>query len=158
MGYTHYFTPVLDKKHFDTVVDDIKVIEKATKLFDSSGETLGVDYRKESFAFNGNASKGEEHETFCLGVGGEWDFCKTARKPYDVAVVVSLLCLKYHSPTSDISSDGDSEDWMEGYQLFNVLFPKILITFFNMHISLVCCMCTYTCTGKIIYRLSRGYY
>ena len=124
MGYTHYFTPKLNKKQFTKVANDVKVIEKAIKLFDGHGEVMGVVYNDDSLYFNGNAKKGEEHETFQLGVGRDGDFCKTARKPYDVAVVVSLLCLKFHSPTSDISSDGDSEDWMEGYTLFNVLFPN----------------------------------
>jgi len=123
MGYTHYFTPKINKEQFDKIAADVKVIEGAVDLFDGRGESKGVVYEDDEIMFNGDASKGEDHETLVINTSGEWNFCKTARKPYDDAVVVTLLCLKFHSPESEVSSDGDSGDWVEGKELFKKLFP-----------------------------------
>lgn len=124
MGYSHYFTPKMNKEQFDKVVEDVKEIEKAVELFDGIGDKRGVVYGNESLMFNGNEAEGEAHETLSLGVGGDWGFCKTARKPYDTAVAVTLLCMKFHSPESEVTSDGNSKDWSKANRLFKKLFPK----------------------------------
>ena len=38
-----------------------------------------------------------------------WDFCKTARKPYDIVVTACLAVLGEHGLA--ITSDGDEQDW-----------------------------------------------
>lgn len=45
-----------------------------------------------------------------------WDFCKTSRKPYDVAVSAILLRCHQLSPDAlDIASDGGSDhEWRHG--------------------------------------------
>ena len=57
--------------------------------------------------------------------GGVFNFCKTAHKPYD-KYVVAVLCALYNlsdappqsnrsaHPMSEITSDGNTEDWTEG--------------------------------------------
>jgi hypothetical protein len=56
-------------------------------------------------SFNGIGEKG--HETFHFKAGKKSDdFCKTARKPYDLPVSEILLVLKAHLPSFELSSDG----------------------------------------------------
>jgi hypothetical protein len=75
--------------------------------------------------FNGDAETGTDHETFGIRwfpSGGEVKgFCKTARKPYDILVCVSLLAFKhaFNDPAVfSFSSDGDNSDWEEAKDLF----------------------------------------
>ena len=83
-----------------------------------------------------NGWKDEGHETFYLtrenfasqphnpNVTESFDFCKTARKPYDLAVCLVLLSMKRHAPESVIvSSDGDWDvDWAEARKVYKKLF------------------------------------
>jgi len=100
--------------------------------------------------FNGDDSKGLSHETFGLGPfdmggfqsfeeiekDGVFGFCKTARKPYDLMVCVSLMILK-HNLGADfkISSDGGLNDWREAIDFYENLFdrkaPKQLMNYFK---------------------------
>jgi len=55
------------------------------------------------------------HETFNIQrkvETREFEFCKTARKPYDLMVCICLILLKwYFKDKVSISSDGDMKDW-----------------------------------------------
>lgn len=53
-----------------------------------------------------------------------FDFCKTARKPYDLAVCLVLLSMKRHAPKSvSLSSDGDWDaEWTEARGIYKELF------------------------------------
>ena len=104
MGYSHYWelNHKVTKKGFNKIVEDVKRIEafllekKDLKLYDLHGDIEGILYTDEFFGFNGDASKGEEHETFAFEVGQNKSyFCKTAQKPYDLAVCLCLLTIKY---------------------------------------------------------------
>jgi hypothetical protein len=75
--------------------------------------------------FNGDAKKGLDHETFDIKwypyEGIDNGFCKTARKPYDILVCVSLLAFKHAFDNPDVftfSSDGDNAEWEEAKDLF----------------------------------------
>ena len=62
-----------------------------------------------------------------LGGGGNdkflFDFCKTAYKPYDLAVICALIIAKHHLKEQiRISSDGTLEQWKDGI----VLCEKVL--------------------------------
>ena len=72
--------------------------------------------------FNGDAKYELDHETFCIDLadftdpennwsrrenGDIWDFCKTARKPYDLAVCLALMAFKdVFGDDFEYSSDG----------------------------------------------------
>lgn len=145
MGYTHYFEfgQPLSQVKFDAIKKDMQTIEnhlgndtvsksggdyytEPVSLHDGSGEGDGVDYGANYFAFNGDDSLGLSHETLYLRVGQEgFDFCKTARKPYDLAVCLILICMEYHCGTAvDVSSDGGDEDWAYAKQLYKEIFPN----------------------------------
>ena len=55
--------------------------------------------------------------------------CKTARKPYDIMVQAVLIIAEYHFKDDiKVSSDGDTEDWMESYKLVSNVFGEGYIT------------------------------
>lgn len=63
--------------------------------------------------FNGVNEKG--HETFLLEFKpSPFEFCKTARKPYDLAVCASLILASYYAESGEISSDGINAGWENG--------------------------------------------
>ena len=76
--------------------------------------------------FNGDASKGYDHETCYLAMDSEgFDFCKTARKPYDVAVCITLICFAhYFGNDFEYSSDGNIEEGEEGWKLAQEITSK----------------------------------
>jgi hypothetical protein len=75
------------------------------------------------------------HETFYITrnfLSDTFNFCKTARKPYDLMVQACLILYKYYFPEVKISSDGDKEDWAEAFKfvLLNVSpYDGVEITF-----------------------------
>jgi len=73
--------------------------------------------------FNGDAKTNLDHETFQIKWKGEdaRDFCKTARKPYDILVCYALIAFDhvFNDPqVFSFSSDGEEEDWEFGRNLF----------------------------------------
>lgn len=83
-----------------------------------------------------NGWKDEGHETFLVtrempeipdwssDKSSSFDFCKTARKPYDLAVCLVLLSMKRHAPKSvKVSSDGGWDvEWTEARKAYKSLF------------------------------------
>lgn len=139
MGYTHYWT-------FNRAVmssDDLKIaFKKAVKdiiklknelpfditIKDGHGENEAVIDEDEIW-FNGDSEKGEDHETFHVTLkvpdkrystqNVNFDFCKTARKPYDILVCASLIALENKMPEAfSFSSDGNKEDWKSAIDFY----------------------------------------
>lgn len=139
MGYTHYWYQTRDftDKEWGTIrVRAESVIDEHRDILcyeeDQPNREPKVD--KEHVRFNGKGWDG--HETFLLtkkrgprqpflvegSDEGTFNFCKTAYKPYDAAVVELLLEVREVAPDAiTLSSDGDpgvfnDEDEMEeGY-------------------------------------------
>lgn len=73
---------------------------------DGSGRYEGLDLSHESFVFE-NAPT-------------EFDFCKTARKPYDLMVCAVLIQARILLPRGvAISTDGVAEDWLPALEFHN---------------------------------------
>jgi hypothetical protein len=74
--------------------------------------------------FNGDNSKNEDHGTFRLSKNGNgFNFCKTARKPYDRFVKAVLIVANFYAPGAlEVSCDGDDEPdcWTEGLQIATI--------------------------------------
>lgn len=77
-----------------------------------TGRYSDGDFSYETFYFPrklipedlGNSGKGE----FCF------QFCKTAQKPYDIAVAICLIIIKQRLKNNiKVSSDGDNCDWID---------------------------------------------
>jgi hypothetical protein len=126
MGYTHYWKKgkVTDDstwKTFKTFVK--KVVDKVKKddgviLRDGLGEENPV-ITDSAIAFNGDGENGLSHETFAIDKQGTrgFDFCKTAYKPYDTAVVACLIEAERLGVVDEWSSDGGPDDHKLGRQL-----------------------------------------
>ena len=79
------------------------------------------EFTAELIRFNGKS--GEGHETFLLTADpSDFNFCKTAQKPYDI-VVVAILCLLAHRTNVEVSSDGGISDWTDGLALAQRVEP-----------------------------------
>lgn len=113
MGYTHYYTVgravsnVTWNKFKQAVANIIKESGVSIHGGDGTGEPIIND---KEISFNGNDETDQSHETFIITRGsGSWDFCKTAKKDYDVVVVATLMTAKKLKIIEQWSSDGDAE-------------------------------------------------
>jgi hypothetical protein len=108
MGYTHYWK--MDKDLEVTLDQKILmgyVLEDHKDLID---QTDGPDFQTEDHLVFLNGIGEDAHETFAVSRRTtEFEFTKTARKPYDIVVTKMLLILSL-SDGFTFSSDGIWED------------------------------------------------
>lgn len=104
MGYTHYFNFKEDIKSFsEEVLTDIKtVLAKYEDILEVESIT------DDKIFFNGLGYGA--YEDFALRSDTtDFNFCKTARRPYDLPVCEVLLVLKHHYKDNfELGSDGFS--------------------------------------------------
>lgn len=135
MGYTHYwkYYPKDNKtteKQFKLVLKDCEKIMKA-KPTDIG--IFGWDEQKQGFfgepefnplliCINGDESKNLNHESFYFNPfeKTDFDFCKTARKPYDVVVCAILISLANRLDGFSFGSDGgmEKDEWIPAFKLY----------------------------------------
>lgn len=117
MGYTHYWRgneSVIDQSAWPAAIADCDTLIAAAKddLRLTITDAAGMIY------INGDPSKDEDHEPFCIPRDGakmqaaEFEFCKTARKPYDDVVTACLARLAEAGLM--VSSDGTAKEWAGG--------------------------------------------
>jgi hypothetical protein len=149
MGYTHYYSRsytdsngTAEYAKFREGAERIILegVASGIKIADAFGEKLGRwENTDDRIALNGHGD--DAHETFAwdskappksVPIGfitkqGEqldrnpmdFNFCKTARKPYDAVVVALLLLLKdVYGNAVDVSSDGSWSEWQDGRDLY----------------------------------------
>jgi hypothetical protein len=140
MGFTHYYyhKNKLDKVTFGKFAKDVAKIIEASKVkvqYECDDDSAPITNMSQ-VRFNGVGEAG--HETFVINrVASKealefqrdydtkpdkmlFNFCKTARKPYDELVVASLILFKlYFRGDVKLGSDGDVEDWVKGLNLVN---------------------------------------
>ena len=132
MGYTHYWyiADEIDRNSWDKFLVDFRtILPNFESTLDIQGDQK-LQHDKDMIYLNGIGEL--SHETFCLlritqltartqrddDNGLIFNFCKTARKPYDIAVCSALIIAKKHFGESImISSDGDNEEWQESKAL-----------------------------------------
>lgn len=140
MGYTHYCrqSKNFTDKEWEAIVIDTKKMFAALPaktpkagIPGRGGEVLQIDDQEgnppvandTSIFFNGCGYPDADHETFELTKkkpGDGFSFCKTARKPYDLAVQACMLIAVHHAHASiSISSDGDADEWLAAVKLLN---------------------------------------
>lgn len=127
MGYTHYWK--------DVKIDNLNNVNEKFKLFKrlikknykhiyTAGNKyltkyliiqreynidLPIELNQEYCIFNGKRDLG--NETFYISET-DFNFCKTARKPYDFFVTAYLMLLADDdSFTGKVSTDGNTDDW-----------------------------------------------
>ena len=117
MGYTHYWTMrSLNDTEWALLSELTRALLARPDVAPLVCEEFDVPTKppivsENLIRFNGKGDAG--HETLYLArPDDDWSFCKTARKPYDVAVV-AFLCFLGHLGCA-VSSDGDADDWGAG--------------------------------------------
>ncbi len=137
MGFTHYWTKQQDPtpEQWNAFTEAFQLIrrETQTKALINNRALPTIQFESDDASppqiddnvvrFNGVGKDG--HETFLLDpTFDDIEFCKTARKPYDLWVVVALTLLNHFAPGCwDIGSDGDASDWADGVNLVQQFFP-----------------------------------
>lgn len=130
MGYTHYVRQQRDFTH-----EEWKMIKSSfNKIWELSKVSLagacGEENTKPAVTDNKiwfNGVEDDSHEAFGIDreKKSDFEFCKTACKPYDLVVTGLLYFIKTKIPdVIEVSSDGsiDGEDWEEG----RLLASKVL--------------------------------
>lgn len=143
MGYTHYWQPKapLTSSTFARIkaaaekVATIAWNEMEIDLCGPMGER-GTDpeFTDTHISLNGQeGAPGERdlsHETFRIEADAarDFNFCKTAMKPYDVVVTAILcLCEHYTEGKFGVSSDGAFDEWEAGLNLARRIEPDCQI-------------------------------
>lgn len=132
MGYTHYWyiADEISQDSWDKFLGDFRTILPEFKnILDIQGDQK-LEHDKDVIFLNGIGELA--HESFLLervtdisgftqrddDDGLIFKFCKTAQKPYDIAVCSALIIAKKHFGESiRISSDGENHDWQEAKTL-----------------------------------------
>jgi len=139
MGYTHYWKKSKNKIDDNTWKEFLSMTRRMTKLIQGKTTTSAGGYypddtvkicgpmgnkkllaNKDYLAFNGNEDQGLDHESFVImrSKASDFEFCKTARKPYDVLCVAVLIMANEMDIIDEWRSDGDDEDHTEGKELY----------------------------------------
>ena len=139
MGYTHYWKPktkTCSENLYLTALEDIRKIVKSkiTILANGFGESNTEPELEKGVRFNG--IEDDSHETFSLPENfkkfDDFNFCKTARKDYDVVVVACLTVLhNYLGDKIKISSDGDREELEDGKNLAASILNKNFLNIYD---------------------------
>ena len=127
MGYTHYFRYQPTALDFATawpqIVTDSQLICHAVTaagvvLAGPLGTGTPVADPIDGISLNGSAERGEDHDTLTIlspqlgGSGHQSRFCKTERRPYDLAVTAILLRCRLLAPDEfRLASDGTWHEW-----------------------------------------------
>jgi hypothetical protein len=125
MGYTHYWKTksglVIEDETFAKIVEGIKQISATAQ---EAGVEISEDYETDELYINGVGQF--EHETFIFAKTlDEFNFCKTAGKPYDMVVTASLIyAKKILGEVFIINSDGNWNDWESGRLLYESVFNE----------------------------------
>lgn len=139
MGYTHYW----NQKRAFTVDEWRDMSADLTEILSYVENMLGVPladgngeagtrpaFTADSILFNGIGD--DAHETFIVnrkrvktwsGASLGNDFCKTAEKPYDVAVTACLCYLSSVTETHTVSSNGKGHDFVNGLNAARMALP-----------------------------------
>jgi hypothetical protein len=138
MGYTHYWRQSADftPDQWSAICKDTrKIIAYCAKqeiaLQYEYDDTRPAVVKKSEIRFNGAGDDG--HETFYIPFSPspadkEFNFCKTAQKPYDLAVCLCLLRMKHHCPDFSFSSDGAwRTDWLMPRGAYKHIFNEVPI-------------------------------
>lgn len=134
MSYTHYFTP--KKSSQEKFNEFSKTCKTLYKALPKTSETAGGYYAddeikicgwdgtgKPSFtpklvSFNGNEERNLAHESFRIALNeGDWSFCKTERKPYDLLVCACLIAAK-DLLGFEVTSDGNFHEWKPAIEFY----------------------------------------
>lgn len=142
MGYTHYWyrPQTIEQATYEAIVRDFRKILKPMRFDDKLGLHIDLanglgegkpEINNNIVRFNGRRSTGDDYETFCFKPtiephelippdekGRHFEFCKTERRRYDIAVQVFLIIAKHHLGSQlKVTSDGCALDWKRAREI-----------------------------------------
>lgn len=129
MGYTHYWRgneSEIDQQAWPEAIAD------CDKIIAAKTDALNLEVQDDSdhIDFNGDETRGEDHEQFVIPRSGAvmqstgFEFCKTASKPYDDVVTACLARLA--EAGLQVSSDGTEGEWKQGLDLASSVLSRPL--------------------------------
>jgi hypothetical protein len=147
LGYTQYWKPTGEfttNQFAELRLNAAKIIEVAKQLpykigidTDGSNDTTisinGCVLNKDPEEIDEYELEELTHETFELFANhvSTFNFCKTARKPYDIVVVACLIAAEAAAVkagfTMNLSTDGEIENWQKGMELFAQALPDVTL-------------------------------
>lgn len=113
MGYTNYMRnkPAFTDAQWAAFCNDVRKLLNKSKvpLANAAGDKGTKPYfGRSEISFNG--VEDDAHETcYIPKAASEFEFCKTARKPYDPLVVEVYKLVRKYLPTTILSSDGGAK-------------------------------------------------
>lgn len=122
MGYTHYWevNEEITDNEWEQIRQGVSVaLSVLGNLVQEERDIQAPPIISErQIRFNGIDNAG--HETFLFNKNQNgFEFCKTAQKPYDLAVyLVLLICKAILGKKMSLRSDGGYEDWEPACKLF----------------------------------------
>lgn len=123
MGYTRYWNRTKKKIDADLIIKVCEVIadcdEKGIAIRNGWGEgnpLVTLDY----ISINGDKTNDLDHESFFIDDKDTgFNFCKTARKPYDYAVREILKYAEENGFVTDVHDDGDNDEIISDEEYLN---------------------------------------
>ena len=113
MGFTRYWNRTEKEIDEDFVVKVCDVIadcdEKGIAIRNWCGEGNPV-VTLDRISLNGNSEHQLDHESFVIDKKVGFNFCKTARKPYDYAVREILKYAEENGFVTDVSEDDENNE------------------------------------------------
>lgn len=119
MGHTNYWTrdsKLHATKFADAAKDCRKILKHLGVPLAGRNGTGSPIFHADEIAFNGKSP--HDYETFSVlrvietGEPKEFQFCKTALRPYDICVQAALIVLRHHlNEAISVSSDGNDAAW-----------------------------------------------
>ena len=117
MGYTHYFKAEkelnLEEKQRKLLKQVLEEHSDILQGWEDADGLIGPMLTDDSLNINGIGDDSHENLLIQFGEKFDFNFCKTATKPYDLPVMKCLIILATLDGFT-FSSDGDEEDWQEG--------------------------------------------
>ena len=130
MGYTHYWEGTVPAASENIVaaisyiLTKVQMGDNAIKLAGWHGTGFPI-FDEAKIEFNGLGDDSYESFTVKYGESISFNCCKTAQKPYDLAVVAVLEALRIESKgIFTWSSDGDDDDTADGRALAAAAFAS----------------------------------
>ena len=117
-GAYHRNDPLVIKAYdgeSDEFINSVQSIEDVV-LGDTGNETI---------LFNGDQALAHQDMVLHQQQAGDFNFCKTERKPYDWMVAALLLIVHSHAhDVMDLRSDGDANDFKDVLDWLNEIMPN----------------------------------
>jgi hypothetical protein len=132
MGYTHYWKKLkFSESGWNALCDSTSCLLRSLPANVKVENDNGTDDPMVGAVIRFNGVESQAHETFLVErFSREFEFCKTNRKPYDLAVCSVLILVSLYAEGGEISSDGLGEtytdsEWKDAWNHVSTVIPAV---------------------------------